>query len=152
MTGSIMRIAVTGKGGRTIQDKWRNGPDNFIGLAIAGFPNLFYMQGPGSPSVLATMVTGAEHHGDWIADCIRWMGENGKTRIEATEDAEAGWVATVDEAAQGSLRSTCNSWYVGSNIAGKARVFMPYIGGFPSYVAKCDDVALRGYDGFLFDT
>lgn len=151
MTGSIMRIALAGKGGRTIQDKWRDGPDNYIGLTIAGFPNLFYMQGPGSPSVLATMVTGAEQHADWIADCIRWMSENGKTHIEATEDAEAEWVATVDEAAQGSLRSSCNSWYVGSNVPGKARVFMPYIGGFPKYVEKCDDVAARSYDGFLFD-
>ena len=94
------------------------------------------------------MVTCIEQHGDWIADCLGWMRENGKTRIDATAEAEAAWVAEVGAAAAGSLRSTCNSWYVGSNVAGKARVFAPYIGGFPRYVEKCKAVAGAGYEGF----
>lgn len=149
MTGSVMRIAITGLGGKTIQEKWAPGPANYIGVSVAGFPNMFNIAGPGSPSVLGTMVTCIEQHVDWIADCMTWMREEGHARIDATEEAEANWVAEVNEAAAGSLRSTCNSWYVGSNIPGKAHVFMPYIGGFPKYVAKCDEVARKGYEGFV---
>ena len=94
------------------------------------------------------MVTCIEQHGDWIAECMSWMRQNGKRRIEATEEAEAAWGEEVEAAARASLRSTCDSWYVGSNIPGKARVFMPYIGGYPRYVEKCDQVAAQGYDGF----
>lgn len=148
MTGSITRINITGVNGQTIQEKWRGGPHNYIGLTVSGFPNMFYMAGPGSPSVLATMVTAIEQHGDWIADCMSWMRDGGKTRIDAQPEAEAEWVAEVNRIADGSLRSTCNSWYVGSNIEGKARVFMPYIGGFPPYVEKCDTVSACGYEGF----
>ena len=148
MTGGVTRIRITGADGLTIQDKWRAGPSTFLGLTIAGFPNMFNMAGPGSPSVLATMVTCIEQHGDWIAECMSWMRQNGKRRIEATEEAEAAWGEEVEAAARASLRSTCDSWYVGSNIPGKARVFMPYIGGYPRYVEKCDQVAAQGYDGF----
>ena len=148
MTGSVTRIGITGVEGQTIREKWRGGPDNYIGLAVSGFPNMFNMAGPGSPSVLATMVTAIEQHGNWIADCLVWMREKRRTRIEARPDAEAAWVAEVNRVSEGSLRSTCNSWYVGSNIEGKARVFMPYIGGFPAYVEKCDAVAAAGYEGF----
>ena len=149
MTGSVTRIKITGAGGQTIQDKWRPGPGNYLGLTVAGFPNMFNILGPGSPSVLATMVTGAEHHAEWIAQCMSWMRENDKTRIEATAEAEAEWGAEVARAAKVSLRSTCDSWYVGSNIPGKARVFMPYIGGFPKYVETCDAVVADGYAGFI---
>ena len=148
MTGSLTRMNIVGKSGLTISDKWAGGARNYIGVSIAGFPNMFNMAGPGSPSVLATMVTCIEQHGDWIADCMDWMRENGRTRIEATEQAETAWVNEVNAAASGSLRSTCNSWYVGSNIPGKAHVFMPYIGGFPKYVEKCEAVAANGYEGF----
>ena len=148
MTGSVTRIAIKGAGGQTIQEKWRGGPDNYLGMTVSGFPNMFNMAGPGSPSVLATMVTAIEQHGDWIAECMEWMRDNARTRIEATPEAEAGWVEEVNEASSGSLRATCNSWYVGSNVPGKARVFMPYIGGFPRYVEKCEAVAKAGYEGF----
>ena len=148
MTGGVTRIRITGRAGLTIQDKWRPGPGTYLGLTVAGFPNMFNILGPGSPSVLATMVTGAEHHAEWIAQCMSWMRECGKTRIEATQEAEADWGAEVARAAKLSLRSTCESWYVGSNIAGKARVFMPYIGGFPKYVETCETVASTGYAGF----
>ena len=148
MTGSVTRINITGADGQTIQDKWRAGPSTFLGLTIAGFPNMFNIAGPGSPSVLATMVTCIEQHGDWITECLSWMRAHGKRRIEATTEAEAAWGAEVEVAAKASLRSTCDSWYVGSNIPGKARVFMPYIGGFPRYAETCDQVAANGYDGF----
>jgi len=148
MTGSVTRIKITGKDGQTIQEKWADGPKTFIGLSIAGFPNMFNMVSAGSPSVLATMVTGAEQHGDWIGECLDYMRANGKTVIDAMPDAEAKWSAEVKRAGDISLRTNCNSWYVGSNVEGKARVFAPYIGGWPPYVAKCDEVAAKGYDGY----
>ena len=149
MTGSVVRIDITGLGGQTIAEKWADGPHNYLGLRIAGFPNLFNMQGPGSPSVFATMVTGIEHQGDWITDCIRSMNTNGHTRIGATADSEAAWVERVAQVAEPSLRSNCDSWYIGSNIEGKPRVFMPWIGGFPAYVEACSRVAENEYEGFV---
>ena len=150
MTGGVLRIGITGVGGLTIREKWRAGPDTYLGMTVSGFPNMFNIAGPGSPSVLATMVTGIEQHAEWIAACMSWMRANGKTRIEAMPEAEAEWGREVEAAARASLRSTCDSWYVGSNIAGKPRVFMPYIGGFPKYAQTCDRVAARGYEGFAF--
>ena len=143
-------INITGANGLTIQDKWRPGPSTFLGMTISGFPNMFNIAGPGSPSVLATMVTCIEQHGDWITECMSWMRSHGKRRIEATPEAEAAWVLEVEAAANASLRSQCDSWYVGSNIPGKARVFSPYIGGYPRYVEKCNRVAAGGYEGFTF--
>lgn len=148
LTGSVVAIDITGRDGRKINEKWSEGPTNYLGLAISGFPNMFNMLGPGCPGVLATMVTGAEHQGDWIADCIAWMDQNDKRSIEAELDAETAWVKEVHELGMKSIRSTCNSWYVGANVPGKARVFMPYAGGFPSYVARCDDIAKNNYKGF----
>ena len=148
MTGGVTKIAITGAGGQTIQEKWADGPRTYIGLTISGFPNMFNMVSAGSPSVLATMVTAAEQHGDWVADCLDFMRKNGHTRIDATPEAEADWVAEVDRAASLSLRVKCDSWYVGSNVAGKARVFAPYIGGWPPYVAKCEAIVANGYEGF----
>ena len=148
MTGSVTRIKIAGANGLTIQDKWADGPANYLGLTIAGFPNMFNMVSAGSPSVLATMVTCAEQHGDWVADCLVHMRDNGFTYIDATEQAEADWVDVVNAASEVSLRTKCDSWYVGSNVEGKARVFAPYIGGWPPYVEKCDAVAASGYEGF----
>ena len=148
MTGSVTRIRITGSDGLTIQKKWEDGPSNYLGLTIAGFPNMFNMVSAGSPSVLATMVTCAEQHGDWVANCLTYMRENDFTSIDANEDAEDDWVATVNAASEVSLRTRCDSWYVGSNVVGKARVFAPYIGGYPPYVDKCETVAANGYDGF----
>ncbi|MCL4146941.1 UNVERIFIED_CONTAM: hypothetical protein GTU68_048636 [Idotea baltica] len=148
MTGSVVRMDITGPDGTTIKDRWADGPHNYLGLTISGFPNLFNLQGPGSPSVFATMVTGIEHQVDWITECISWMDSNGHRRIEPTAEAEQAWVAEVAEVAEPSLRSKCDSWYIGSNIEGKPRVFMPYIGGFPRYVESCQAVADDGYRGF----
>ena len=138
--------------GQTIQQKWADGPATYIGLTIAGFPNMFNMVSAGSPSVLATMVTCAEQHGDWVADCLVHMRENGLTRIDATPVAEQSWVDEVNRASEHSLRTRCDSWYVGSNVVGKARVFAPYIGGWPPYVEKCNAVVANGYEGFALES
>jgi cyclohexanone monooxygenase len=148
MTGSVTRIKITGKNGQTIQEKWMDGPKTFLGLTISGFPNMFNMVSAGSPSVLATMVTCAEQHGDWIGNCLDYMRVNGKTVIDATPEAEAEWSAEVKRAGDESLRTNCDSWYVGSNVEGKARAFAPYIGGWPPYVNKCAEVAANEYEGY----
>ncbi len=152
MTGSVTRIKITGANGQTIQEKWADGPATYIGLTISGFPNMFNMVSAGSPSVLATMVTCAEQHGDWVADCLVHMRDNGLTLIDATPEAEQSWVDEVNRASQLSLRTRCDSWYVGSNVVGKARVFAPYIGGWPPYVQKCNDVVANGYEGFTLES
>jgi cyclohexanone monooxygenase len=148
MTGALLRIDIRGAGGRSLEDKWREGPRAYLGLALAGFPNLFTITGPGSPSVLTNMLPSIEQHVEWIADCLAYMRERGLHRIEANPQAEDAWVAHVGAVAGKSLRSVCNSWYIGANVPGKARVFMPYIGGFPAYVRQCDEVAANGYQGF----
>ena len=115
---------------------------------IAGFPNLFTVTGPGSPSVLSNMMVSIEQHVDWIADCLGHMRERGLRVIEATEEAEAEWVRHADEVADGTLFPLAKSWYTGANIAGKPFGFMPYVGGVGAYRAICDDVAMREYAGF----
>ena len=146
MTGSVTRIRITGKGGQTIQQKWAEGPKTYLGLMISGFPNMFNMVSAGSPSVLATMVTAAEQHGDWVGECLDHMRETGKTVIEVTPEAEVEWTAEVKRAGDASLRTNCDSWYVGSNIEGKARAFAPYIGGWPPYVARCNAETASKYE------
>jgi len=133
MTGALLKIDIRGTGGQALKDKWREGPKTYLGLGIAGFPNLFTITGPGSPSVLTNMLPSIEQHVEWIADCIGYLRDHGFARIEAQAEAEESWVAHVREVAGGSLRSTCSSWYIGANVPGKPRVFMPYIGGFPAY-------------------
>ena len=148
MTGALLNIDIRGRGGQTLQTKWESGPKTYLGLAMADFPNLFTITGPGSPSVLTNMLPSIEQHVEWITNCISHMYANGLECIEANREAEKEWVEHVNQVADLSLRSTCSSWYVGANIEGKARVFMPYIGGFPKYVAKCNEVVANKYDGF----
>jgi cyclohexanone monooxygenase len=151
MTGSFDRIAITGRGGKTLADKWRAGPRAYLGVATAGFPNLFTITGPGSPSVLASMIQAIEQHVDWMADCVAHMRDIGAATIEAVPSYEDEWVEHVNDVSKISLRSTCSSWYVGANIPGRPRVFMPYIGGFPIYVQKCNEVMTNGFEGFVMD-
>src|SRR5262245_1842900 len=148
MTGSLLRIDIRGSGGRRLADVWAHGPRTLLGLQIAGFPNLFTITGPGSPSVLVNMPVAIEHHVNWIADCLQHMKEHGKTRIEASEAAQDAWVEHVAEVAKASLFGRANSWYVGANIPGKPRVVMPYTGGQPMYRERCDAVTKAGYEGF----
>jgi cyclohexanone monooxygenase len=148
VTGALMRIAVTGRDGTTIQQRWADGPVTYLGLMVAGFPNLFTVTGPGSPSILTNVVVSIEQHVEWIADCLAAMREAGLTRIEATEQAEADWVREVAQVASGTLFPRANSWYMGANVPGKPRVFLPWVGGFARYVDICNDIAARGYPGF----
>jgi cation diffusion facilitator CzcD-associated flavoprotein CzcO len=147
MTGAVLNIDIRGSGGQTLQKKWADGPRSYLGLAISGFPNLFTITGPGSPSVLSNMLPSIEQHVNWIADCIAYMRERDLERIDATVDAERAWVDHVNEVADETLFPTCNSWYVGANIPGKPRVFMPYL-GYPQYVEKCNEIAANQYEGF----
>jgi cyclohexanone monooxygenase len=149
MTGSFDKIKITGRGGRTLAEKWRAGPRTYLGLASEGFPNLFMITGPGSPSVLASMIQAIEQHVDWLADCVGHMRDVGASSIEPVLADEEAWVAHVNDVSTVSLRSTCSSWYVGANIPGRPRVFMPYIGGFPIYVQKCNEVMNSAYNGFV---
>jgi cyclohexanone monooxygenase len=151
MTGSFDRIRITGRNGLTLAEKWRDGPRAYLGIASAGFPNLFMITGPGSPSVLASMIQAIEQHVDWLADCIGHMRDVGARCIEPILEDEDAWVEHVTDVSTVSLRSTCSSWYVGSNTPGRPRVFMPYIGGFPVYVQKCNEVMSGGFDGFVLE-
>ena len=149
MSGPLLNIDVRGRAGTTMKDWWRAGPRNYLGLSIAGFPNLFLVAGPGSPSVLCNMIVAIEQHVDWIADCLSYMRRHGYSRIEASAEAESGWVEYCNEAAGRTLYPRANSWYMGANIPGKARVFMPYVGGAWNYRRKCEEVAANRYEGFL---
>jgi cation diffusion facilitator CzcD-associated flavoprotein CzcO len=148
MTGALSRIDITGRGGRTLSEEWSAGPRTFLGLASAGFPNMFIMVGPGSPSVLANMVLMAELQIDWISNCFDYLDEHGAVSIEATVQAVDEWVAECNAKAAATLFPSANSWYMGANIPGKPRVFMPYIGGFANYGTICSEVAAAGYKGF----
>jgi cation diffusion facilitator CzcD-associated flavoprotein CzcO len=149
MTGSLLRIDIRGRNGLTLKAKWQEGPRSYLGVAIAQFPNLFMITGPGSPSVLTNMLPTIEQHVEWIADALSFMRGRGIALIEPSGAAEDDWVQHVAELAGHTLRYTCGSWYLGVNIAGKPRVFMPYIGGFPRYVERCNEIAANGYQGFV---
>jgi cyclohexanone monooxygenase len=148
MTGTLNKIDIRGRGGRTLNDKWQDGPVSYLGLMIAGFPNFFTISGPGSPSVLTNMVMSIEQHVDWIADAIAHLEDHQKVTIEATEEAEQGWLAHVSEVADMTLYPLADSWYMGANVPGKPRIFLPYVGGFNLYVEACDDIVADNYRGF----
>jgi cyclohexanone monooxygenase len=149
MTGSVAKIDIRGRDGQTLNQKWAEGPKTYLGLMSAGFPNLFIITGPGSPSVLSNMIVSIEQHVDWITDCIGWMRDRGVQAMEADKAAEDKWVEHVNEVAQGTLYPQANSWYMGANIPGKPQIFMPYIGGVGVYRQICNDVAANGYEGFV---
>ena len=148
MTGSLLRAGISGRDGVTLVEKWAEGPRSYLGLMTAGFPNLFTITGPGSPSVLSNMIVSIEQHVDWIAECLAHLRAHGIARMEATPEAEQAWVAHGNEVAHRTLYPQANSWYMGANIEGKPRVFMPYIGGVGVYRDTCDAVAANGYEGF----
>jgi cyclohexanone monooxygenase len=149
MTGSVAKIDIRGRGGKTLNQKWAEGPKTYLGLMSEGFPNLFIITGPGSPSVLSNMIVSIEQHVDWIADCLGFMRKRALTSMEASCEAEEKWVAHVNEVAHMTLYPQANSWYMGANIPGKPRIFMPYIGGVGAYRKICDDIAAKGYEGFV---
>ncbi|MEZ5849370.1 MAG: NAD(P)/FAD-dependent oxidoreductase [Hyphomicrobiaceae bacterium] len=148
MTGAMKEIDIRGTDGHSIKDKWANGPQTYLGIMVAGFPNMFMVTGPQSPGVKSQMIFSCEQHVDWIANAIRHVGERQSRRIEATREAEIAWVAHNNEVANSTLYVMANSWYMGANIPGKPRVFMPYVGGVTSYVQKCNEVVANDYEGF----
>ena len=149
MTGALREIDIRVGNGPTLAEKWAGGPTTYLGLMVSGFPNMFTITGPGSPSVKTQMIVAIEQHMDWIADCLSTMRDRGMTRIEPKPEAERDWVQHVNEVADSTLYPLANSWYVGANIPGKPRVFMPYVGGFASYKKRCDAVAANDYEGFV---
>jgi len=151
MTGALLRIDIRGRSGQTLREKWAEGPRTYLGVAIARFPNLFTITGPGSPSVISNMIVSIEQHADWIADCIAYLRAHERKSIEATVAAENEWVQHVNEVGHLTLYPLADSWYTGANIPGKPRIFMPYVGGVGAYRQKCDDVAAKGYDGFTLN-
>ena len=149
MTGSLLKIDARGPG-TTLREAWAAGPRTYLGLAVHGLPNMFTISGPGSPSVLTNMITSIEQHVEWIRDCMVAMRDHGQRRIEATEPAQDAWVDYVNAVADMTLFPRCNSWYLGANVPGKTRVFMP-LPGFPTYAEQCAAVAANGYEGFLLE-
>ncbi|WP_067878786.1 flavin-containing monooxygenase [Nocardia vermiculata] len=148
MTGSLDKVNIVGRGGVTLQQAWQAGPRTYLGLGTHGFPNFFNLTGPGSPSVLANMVLHSELHVDWVADAIAHIAAHDAVGIEATEEAVESWVRELSERAAGTLMPAANSWYLGANIPGRPRVFMPFVGGFGVYGQIIADVADSGYKGF----
>ena len=150
MTGALNAIDIRGRGGRTLRDAWAAGPRTLLGLQSEGFPNFFTVTGPGSPSVLANMVVGVEQHVEWIGACLTYLRDHEYSTIEPTLAAQDDWVEHVNAVAEGTMFTapTCNSWYLGANIPGKLRVFLPYVGGLDGYIAKADAIAAAGYEGF----
>ena len=148
ITGALLDIDILVEGGPCLRDKWAQGPRTYLGLMTAGFPNLFIITGPGSPSVKSNMIASIEQHVDWITDCLEYLRDKKIRHIEAHDDAENEWVAHVNEVADATLYPRANSWYVGANIPGKPRVFMPYVAGLDKYRKICDEVAANDYRGF----
>jgi len=150
LTGPLKNLGISGRGGQSLAQKWADGPQTYLGLAIAGFPNLFTITGPQSPSVLSNMPVSIEQHVEWISACIDHMRKNNLATIEATAEAETQWTAHVAAIVNTTLMPSANSWYMGANIAGKPRVFMPYLdpAGVGGYRQRCNDIAAKGYVGF----
>ncbi|RAI60507.1 flavin-containing monooxygenase [Roseicella frigidaeris] len=152
MTGPLLRLNITGRDGLPLAEAWAAGPRTYLGLQVDGFPNLFTITGPGSPSVLCNMPVCIEQHAEWIADCIAHLRGNGIARMEPEPAAVERWVAHVNEAAHATLLPQAgHSWYLGANVPGKPRVFMPYAGGMARYRGICADVAAKGYEGFRLE-
>jgi len=151
-TGTLTRITIRGIDGVTLADSWKDGAHAYLGLMVAGFPNLFTVTGPQSPSVLSNMIVSIEQHVEWITECLDHMHRTGHTRIEATREAEQAWIAGAREIADFTLHSASTSWYSGANISGKPRVVLPYLGGVGGFRAICNAVAADDYRGFTLST
>jgi len=149
MTGALLAIDIRTAAGKSLREEWSHGPQTYLGLGIAGFPNMFVVTGPGSPSVFSNMVLSVEHDMEWIAECLDHLRQRGFPAIEADAEAQEAWMDHVDQLASGTLVNKAASWYRGANIEGKPQKFMPYLGGVNTYQAKCRDVAEHGYEGFL---
>lgn len=152
MTGALLDMDIRGRAGLSLQEKWSDGPNTYLGLSTVGFPNLFIITGPGSPSVLSNMIGAIEQHVDWISDLLGYMTRRQLSIVEPVEEAEKAWGEHVQECGEATLYTQTDSWYMGANVPGKPRVFMPYIGGVGVYRQKCDEVAADDYDGFVLQS
>jgi cation diffusion facilitator CzcD-associated flavoprotein CzcO len=148
MTGALTSMDVRGRNNLSMAGKWKDGARSYLGIMVAGFPNLFTVSGPGSPSAFVNLILGSEQHVDWITECIAYLRANHVKTIEAQESAELEWGVEVAAAANKTVIPLGNSWWIGANIPGKPRVFLPYLGGYPVYKKKCDEVAESGYAAF----
>jgi cyclohexanone monooxygenase len=148
MTGSLYNIDIRGHDGLALRESWKDGPRTYLGIMTAGFPNLFLITGPQSPSVLSNMMVSIEQHVDWTSDAVAYLRERDLDTMEATPEAQDAWVAHSIEVGNSTLYPKANSWYMGANVPGKVRVFTPYIGGVGPYREKCNEVAASGYEGF----
>jgi cyclohexanone monooxygenase len=148
LTGPLEALGIRGRGGQSLGDAWRDGPRTYLGLGVPGFPNLFTITGPGSPSVLSNMPVAIEQHVEWIGGCLRELRSRGAGTIEATGPATEAWTGHVQEVAHRTLYPKAASWYMGANIPGKPRLFLPYVGGLNVYQCEIDEVAANGYEGF----
>ncbi len=150
MTGPLKALNLKGRSGRTLDEEWRDGPHTYLGISVVGFPNLFTITGPQSPSVLTNMPVAIEQHVEWVTECIDSMRKTGRTVIEAKPEAQSQWVAHVNEVVGATLMTKANSWYMSANISGKPRAFLPYLGpeGVGGYRRQCDEIAAKGYEGF----
>jgi len=151
LTGAILRMDITGRGHRKLRDKWKDGPRAYLGISTNEFPNFFMITGPLSPGPLNNMAVSIEQHVEWVSDCIKYMEKNGFATIEAQEQPEQEWFDHVQEVVGNTLYLKANSWYLGANVPGKPRVFIPYLGGAGTYRATCDEVAKNGYRGFTLE-
>lgn len=149
MTGALLAIDIRTTAGKSLREQWSQGPQTYLGLGIAGFPNMFVVTGPGSPSVFSNMVLSVEHDMEWIAGCLDYLRGKGYPSIEADPLAQEAWMDHVDEVARGTLLNKAASWYRGANVEGKPQKFMPYVGGVNTYQQKCRDIAANGYEGFV---
>ena len=149
LTGPLNRIDIRGRDGVALRSAWKDGPRTYLGLAVHGFPNLFTITGPGSPSVLSNMVVAIEQHGDLIIDCMNAQRRDGYDLIEADAKAEAAWGEHVNDVANETLFPQANSWYMGANIPGKPRVFLPYVGGLGTYIEACETIVADDFRGFV---
>ncbi len=149
MTGALARIDIRGRGGRSLRGAWEAGPRTYLGVSVAGFPNMFVLAGPGSPSVMSNVVVSIEQHVEWVRDLLARLAQDGTATIEATIQAQDAWVETGERIASATLYPRADSWYMGANIPGKPRIFMPFLGGVGNYRAICDSVAADGYRGFV---
>jgi len=148
MTGAVVNVDISGRDGQKLKDVWADGPRTYLGLMSVGFPNLYMVTGPQSPSVLSNMVVSIEHHVEWICDTIGHLRSAGFESIEPTETAQDGWVQHNTDWGDITLFPQANSWYMGANVPGKARVFLPYVGGVGAYKLACEDVVEHDYLGF----
>lgn len=148
LTGALGAVDIRGRGGVTLRESWHDGPRTYLGVAVAGFPNLFVITGPGSPSVLSNVVVSIEQHVEWVVDYLDHMRANGARFAEATTQAQDAWTEHLTTVADGSLYLRADSWYLGANVPGKPRIFMPYLGGVGNYRALCSQIAADGYRGF----